>query len=121
MPTLPPSGPAPGPAQDSVGRSSWHQTQLTHYEAVTGLAQAFPVHYEAWSGGHVAAEKVGACRRLVAARFSEGSPPPPPPLLHQPAAPPRLLARRLAAAPHRLHLRCLWLRRATSLAACTAA
>ncbi|EFN59850.1 hypothetical protein CHLNCDRAFT_133629 [Chlorella variabilis] len=44
-------------ASDSVGRSSWHQTQLTHYEAVTGLAQAFPVHYEAWSGGHVAAEK----------------------------------------------------------------
>jgi hypothetical protein len=49
--------------QDSVGKNSWLQTQFTHYDGITALVKAFPLHYEAWTGGHVAADKVWEERR----------------------------------------------------------
>lgn len=45
--------------QDTVGQSTWLQTQMTHYEGVTGLTEAYPGHFEAATGGHVKAEHVG--------------------------------------------------------------
>lgn len=45
-----------GTLQDTVGQSTWLQTQMTHYEGVTGLTEAYPGHFEAATGGHVKAE-----------------------------------------------------------------
>lgn len=46
-----------GPIQDTVGNSTWLQTQMTHMAGVTGVTKAFPVHYEVPVGGHVTAEQ----------------------------------------------------------------
>jgi hypothetical protein len=54
--------------QDTVGNSTWLQTQMTHMAGVTGVTKAFPVHYEVPVGGHVTAEQVRR-RRAVAAQL----------------------------------------------------
>lgn len=43
-----------------MGQASWLQTQRTHLEGVTGLADAFPVHFEACRAGHMSGEQVCA-------------------------------------------------------------
>eukprot|EP00887_Chlorella_sp_A99_P006832 scaffold2.g6832.t1 len=53
--------PLRGLGPDTVGQNTWRQTQSTHGPAIAGLQAAFPVHYEKWCGGHIAAE----VRRMV--------------------------------------------------------
>ncbi len=58
------------PLQDTVGEWSWLQTQMTHYEGVTGLTEAYPGHFEAATGGHVTAEHVSLRWLLLPASSS---------------------------------------------------
>ncbi|KAL4420280.1 hypothetical protein ABPG77_005620 [Micractinium sp. CCAP 211/92] len=46
-----------GPVHDSVGKATWRETQNTQGPPLDALKQAFPTHYEVWSGGHVDAEQ----------------------------------------------------------------
>lgn len=46
-----------------MGKSTFLQTQKTNEVGVMAVTQAFPVHYEAWTGGHLTADRVGALLR----------------------------------------------------------
>lgn len=54
-----------GPVQDTVGQNTWRQTQSTHGPAIAGLQAAFPVHYEKWCGGHIAAERCASSNPVL--------------------------------------------------------
>ncbi len=40
-----------------MGKATWRETQNTQGPPLDALKQAFPTHYEVWSGGHVDAEQ----------------------------------------------------------------